>query len=159
MTDQDNTFSWKRDFKNINWPETLKYCLIRAFWAGVAWALLGVAAGAGNLSGQTLHAATIPLGFVILYFVLLLPIGLAAGWLSSMRVPFAGFISLIFSLMVAVGDPLVFIVFKLKRSKGLPVENPGFINFKIIIFIINERAVEPVETEKRELSGSLFKKK
>lgn len=158
MAEQDNNFSWKRDFKNVNWPATLKYSLIRAFFAGVAWFLLGLMIGAGNQSGQSLHGAGMVIGFPICYFIFLLPIGLVTGWLSGMGVPFAGFISLVFSLMIVIGDPFVFILKKLQPN-SVPVDKPGFFNFKLIIFVINEPAVATPDSGGNELSGSLFKKK
>ena len=63
--------------------------------------------------------------------------GLAASFLSSAGVPFAGWIAAILSLFVAAGDPLVFFLHKYK-PKLVPVDKPGFFNFRIIIFVLRE---------------------
>ena len=80
------------------------------------------------------------------YFICYLPIGLIAGALSAKGVPWIGLVSALFSIMVAVGDPLVFFFKKLKPEL-VSVDKPGFFNFRLIIFVINEPV--PVETEGR----------
>ena len=151
MSEQDNTFSWNRDFKHVNWQATLKYNLFRATGAGIVWCILELLSGAG------MHALPMLIAFPIGYFIFLLPIGLVTGWLSGKGVPWVGLVNFLFALMLFVGDPLVFILKKAKPEL-VPIDKPAFFNFKLVIFIINEPAATPVEPEARELSGSLFKK-
>jgi hypothetical protein len=139
MSEQDNTFSWKRDFKNINWPATLKYNALRAAAAGIVWCIFQLMAGAG------VHALPTIIAFPIGYFIFLLPIGLVTAWLSGMGVPWVGLVNFLFALMLVVGDPLVFILKKMK-PEFVPVEKTGFVNFKLVIFIIDEPLQPPLET-------------
>jgi len=67
-------------------------------------------------------------------------------------------VNFLFALMLFVGDPLVYILKKAKPEL-VPIDKPGFFNFKLVIFIINEMAPETSESSERELSGAMFKKK
>ena len=136
MSEQDNTFQWKRDFKNVNWQSTLKYNLFRAIGAGIVWCILELMTGAGA------HALPMLIAFPIGYFIFLLPIGLITGWLSGMGVPWVGLVNFLFALMLFVGDPLVYVLKKAKPEL-VPIDKPGFFNFKLVIFIINEPAAAP----------------
>jgi len=126
----DDVFSWSRDFRNVNWAGTLKYNLIRAAGAGIVWFLLVLITG-GKWGAFTM------LLFPIIYFVSLLPLGLFTGWLSSKGVPWVGIFALFAAFLVAVGDPLVFILKKFK-PEVVPVEKTPFFSLKTIIFVLNE---------------------
>jgi len=152
MPEPDNTFSWKRDFKNVNWQATLKYNAFRAAGAGIVWCIFELMSGAG------LHALPMIVAFPIGYFIFLLPIGLITAWLSGIGVPWVGLVNFLFALMLVVGDPLVFILKKVKPAL-VPIDRPGFVNFKLVIFIINEPTAETVGQTETELSADVFKKK
>ena len=64
----------------------------------------------------------------------LLSIGLIAAWLSS--IPFVGLIAAFFSLLVAVGDPLVY-AFSRFQPQWVPVDHPDLFSLRIIIFVMS----------------------
>jgi len=74
------------------------------------------------------------------YFPIILPIGLIAFFLTKANVPFAGLFAIFISLTIAIGDPLVYLVHKIKPEL-VPVEKYGFFNLQIIIYVTN-----PTET-------------
>jgi len=140
MSEQD--FLWKRDFKNINWQATLIYNLFRAFGAGIVFCIFQL------ISGEGLKALVLIPGYPIMYFIFLLPVGLTLNWLTGLGVPVVGWLNIIFALLVAIGDPLVFI-FKKIKPELVPVDKPSFFSFKIVIFIVNEPIVDTNEPGER----------
>lgn len=124
-------FSFKRDFKNIDWGSTLQVNLIRAAFAGLIWFIIRL------FTGDSFSSSLIMLLFPVAYLIFLLPIGLVAGWLSSIGIPFIGLITVIISIFIVVGDPPTFILHKV-NPRLVPVEQYGFLNFRIIIFVLKK---------------------
>lgn len=153
MAEQDDVFSWRRDFKSVNWSGTLKYNSLRAAGAGVVWCLLGVVAGA---KWQALQMLLFP----ICYYVFFLPIGLIAAWLSGLGVPWVGLLAAIFAFFVGVGDPLVFVLKKV-RPDLVPAESVKFFSLKTVIFLLGRPAENgsSVAAARKELSSDLFTKR
>ncbi len=152
MSNDDNVFSWRRDFKHVNWGGTLKYNTLRAAGAGIVWFVLALLAGAKWQSFTMLL-------FPLFYFVSFLPFGLLTAWLSGLGVPWVGLFAAFVALMVGVGDPLVFI---LKKSKPelVPVDKAPFFSLKTVIFLLNEPTPDLADSpEKKEISSSMFVKK
>ena len=123
-------FSFKRDFKRINWKDTLQINLIRSIFAGIVWFVIRLFAE--QPSGETFVMLLFPLA----YLIILLPVGLLAGALSSIGIPFIGIITFIISIFIVVGDPFTYILHKTKPEL-IPIEDYGFFNFRIIIFVLN----------------------
>ena len=122
-------------FKGVDWKETAVLNSLRAICAGLVLALLmWLFPGSTPTPIGTLLA--IGLGFVFMYWLFLFPIGYVAAKLSEMGVPWVGMISLIFSLMIVLGDPIVFL---LKFTKKLPI-SPDFapFNFSIIFLVLRD---------------------
>lgn len=132
-------FSWTRDFRHIKWKETLWLNFLRALFAGPVWTVLMLLTG-----GMRPAQAAVYLLFPLLYFVGFLPLGLIAALLSSLRVPCAWLFVILCSLAVVVGDPFVFILYKVKPNI-IPVHKFGILNFVLIIFVLDETAASVVE--------------
>ena len=131
-------FSFRRDFKSIKWKETLCLNLMRAAFAGPVWVALFTLTGNMRFSSAVEY-----LLMPLIYLLGALPLGLGASWLSSAGVPFAGLFTAVMALMVVVGDPFVFILFKAK-PQWVPVEEFGIVNFRLVIFVLDtgpERAI------------------
>lgn len=137
-------FSWKRDFKNVDWQSTLKYNLIRSAAAGVVWGIvMSVFAPAGNapvafaLLSPIIYPLVLPIGYLIFF----LPLGLLMSFVARLPIPCVGLITgcmvAMFSLIIAVGDPLVHFLSK-KKPEWIPVDHPGLFSFRLIIFIIRD---------------------
>lgn len=125
-------FSFTKDFKLIDWGPTLLIGFERSLAAGLVWSVVE------PLVLQTQLSLGTWLLFPIVYFLGILPGGFVLSLLS--RLP--GTVGLMFSLIalfwalfVAVGDPFVFIVHKIKPTI-VPVENYGFLNFNYMIFVL-----------------------
>jgi hypothetical protein len=133
-------FSWKRDLNIVMWRATILHNLLRSLCAGIVWGtlMLVVLVGAADPAAPSpavalLYPVVAPLG----YFFFLLPVGLVSGFLSRLGVPFAGFISIVFSLFIVAGDPLVWMLKRIKPQL-VAVEAPGFFEFTVIVFVVDE---------------------
>ena len=121
-------------FKGVDWKETAILNSLRAICAGVVLAVLMWLFPQG--STDTGSILSIFFGFVFLYWLFLFPIGYVAAKLSEMGVPWVGLVSTVFSLLIVLGDPLVFL---LKLTKKLPI-SPDFapFNFCIIFLVLRD---------------------
>lgn len=133
-------FSFRRDFKRIRWKETLQVNALRAFAAGIVWAFICLfimigdpKTGTGLTYGQLF---LLPIGTVAGYLAIYMPLGIFFSFLSSMGIPLVGFVAALFALIVAVGDPVMFIIHKVKPGL-VPVKDYSFICFRLIIFVLD----------------------
>lgn len=120
--------------KGVDWKQTAILNSLRAIFAGVVWGtLMWMFPQSTTTTGNIL---VIFFGFVVMYWVFLFPIGYLAGKLSEWGVPFVGLLTLIFSLLVVVGDPFVWL---LKQTKKLPI-SPDFgpFNFSLIFLTLRD---------------------
>jgi hypothetical protein len=129
-------FAFSRDFRNIKWGATLYYNMLRALCSGIIVTIVSLffyneMAAKGD---YTLLMAwlIIPLGYPLIY----LPMGLVLRALGNVFTPFA-FVAACFALMVALGDPLVFLLHKINRNL-VPVDRPDFFSLQMIIFVLDE---------------------
>lgn len=129
MANED--FSLKRDFKKIMWRPTLWVNFLRALFAGPVFFVILLLTG--ERSPEMISALMLP----VTYFIFLLPMGLLFYFLSNIGVPFVGWMPIIFSVLIALGDPFVFLLHKMKPT-FVPVYKFNFINFNLIIFVTNE---------------------
>lgn len=133
-------FDVKRDFKFVKWKETLQVTVIRAVVAGFIWFVLSLVKG-----DQFQQALIMLVGFSAIYILCFLPIGLLCAFLSSKGVPFVGLITIFFALAIVLADPIVYAIHKVKPEL-VPVKKFGFINFALLIYVIDE------DRQKSELS-------
>lgn len=122
-------FNFTEDISSVLWRETFWLNALRAAGAGVVWGLLILI-----VEGAPGEGLVMLIGMPVTYFFFLLPIGLLAAWLSW--IPFIGFITGLFALIVAVGDPLVYIL-KQFRPMWVPVEDPDMFSFQLIGFVMS----------------------
>ena len=128
-------FSLRRDWKNIDWKATFQYNVFRSICATPAWVLLGYL--------STKQLSWIMLLFPVSYFGFWLPLGLLCSWLSRLGVPFIGLLSIVSSVVIVVGDPIVWIISKIKPDL-VPVEKPKFIDFHLIIYVVRDPDAIPL---------------
>ncbi|MBT6225299.1 MAG: tetratricopeptide repeat protein [Candidatus Scalindua sp.] len=140
MTD----FSFRRDFKSIQWKETLQLNLIRSAFAGPVWIIIGIALGA------PISDVMVMLLFPIVYFTFMMPLGLLGSFLSNIGIPFAGLATAFAAIFVAVGDPLVFFL-KQYKPEFIPVEEYQFFNFRMIMFVL-----EPFDKDINSLDTDVY---
>ena len=121
------------DLGRVYWPATAKVGLARGFASGLMWLLLNLVLSGGqgaNLAG----ILVLPLGMA----VLAIPMGLfchLAGRIAGAFIPLMGaFFNLVGSLMVCLGDPLVYF-FNRRFPHILDVADFGFFNFTPLLFI------------------------
>ena len=117
----------------VNWGGTLVFMLIRIGFGTVGlfifFLLTGGLQGAGGLQSANL----LGLPFVV---VILSGMSLVAGWLSQQGLPFAGLVSMVCSIPMYIGDPMVWVLHKV-RPQWVPVGEPGFIN-PPLVWVLNE---------------------
>lgn len=124
-------FSFRRDFKRIQWVETLWLNCLRAAAAGIVWCIVFSILQPQDIRHWLILPIALPLG----YPVILLPIGLLAAFLSQRGLPWLGIVTLLFTLEVFPGDPLVFILHKV-YPRLVPVQRFGFVNFRLVLFVL-----------------------
>lgn len=110
------------------WKETLWLNGLRALGAGLVLAVLGVWAGQ-----PAEKAPMIVLSYPVAYYIFFLPAGLVLSWLAS--IPLVGLFAFFVSLMVAIGDPVVYLLHKINPA-WVPVERPSFFSLQIIHFVL-----------------------
>ena len=121
-------FRFSDHIRHVLWKETLWHNALRAVGAGIVWGLLmALTDPDGNALGMI---AAMP----VMYFVILLPVGLVASWLSSL--PFVGLFAAFIALLVAVGDPLVYVLNRF-QPRWVPVDRPGIFSLRIIVFVMS----------------------
>jgi hypothetical protein len=121
-------FRFSEDIRHVLWKETLWHNALRAVAGGIVWALL--TAVTGIKSNPAVPLFIIP----ITYFFFLLPAGLLASWLSF--IPFVGLIAGFIALLVAVGDPLVYVLNQF-QPRWVPIDRPDIFSLRIIVFVMS----------------------
>lgn len=133
-------FSFRKDFKHIKWKETLLLNLIRSFSAGIIWLIAGITIQiADQQTQQAMPLAAMllfPIMLPVAYFTFLMPVGLICSFLSDIGIPFVGLITAFAAISVAVGDPIMYVLHSSKPGL-VPVEDYGFFNFRMIIFVLD----------------------
>jgi len=133
-------FSFRENLKKIQWGRTLGLNLLRAFAAGVVWGIVMLFASAGSPDPNAPPWFAMPF-FLPFGYLFFLPCFLIAGKLVTMVGGGIGELAvglgtIIFGLGIAVGDPLVFALHKLKPAL-VPTEKFSFINFAIVVFVLD----------------------
>jgi hypothetical protein len=128
-------FSLRKDYKSIAWGPTFFLNSLRSFAAGIVWFIIGV------LIDPSHPYYFLIVGIPIIYFINLLPFGLLAKKLSQKNVPFSGAFYLFISFIVSVGDPLVYLLWKIKPDLFL-IDKMSFFSLEIVIFILEEKENE-----------------
>lgn len=128
-------FSIKRDWKKINWKATFQYNVFRSLCATPVWLLF-----TSLLNEQFIWQMIL---FPVAYFAFWLPFGLICGWLARLGIPFVGLLSIVSSLVIVVGDPVVWIISKIKPDL-VPVDKPKFLDFHLIVFVTNDPDALPL---------------
>ncbi len=123
-------FSLLRDYKNIVWKDTFQVNLIRSACAGPVWSVVALLAER-DLKLAALYLFLMP----VMYLLVMVPMGTVAIVLNNMKVPFAGLFVTFLSLMVAVGDPLAFLI-RRSRPGLLPLKDFKPFNFVLILFVV-----------------------
>lgn len=111
--------------RKVDWGATILLNLFRTLSAGLTYFILSVLFDKANFA---------LLAFPLAYLFAILPAGLIASALSKRGVPFTGLFAGFLCLLVAVGDPLLFIVFKFKPALS-PVKKFNFFNFFVYLWV------------------------
>ncbi len=129
-------FSWKQDIKKVDWGSTLKYNLMRAVSAGIVWGFLMIITDPGK---NALPALFAPIFFPILYLLFSVIGAICALLLTWSPFPFAelvaGLLMILCAFIVAVGDPLIYLIQK-RKPEFVPIDQPRLCDFHLIVFIL-----------------------
>lgn len=135
-----SVFSFRKDFKKVQWGRTLWLNLLRAFAAGLVVAFIGLIFG-GNTgpNGPPLLAIPFiaPLGYLMALpaYILLTKIVAALG--GGFIFELALFCTVAMPIiLLAVGDPLVFTLHRLKPEL-VPTEKFNFMNFTLCLWVLD----------------------
>jgi len=129
-------FSVTRDWRYINWRDTLQLNLIRSLGVALVYMALMLYDPENMTYGQIM---AVPLVYPIFYFMFVLPMGLAFSVLTRMGVPWVGLFSLSLSIIfVLPGDPVVWLFDRATKNRYLPIKDFRLVNFSLILFVIDE---------------------
>lgn len=118
----------------VNWNGTLVFMLIRVAFASIGFLLLMAFTGAlSQAQGGDVGGSILMVPIVVL---ILSGMALVAGWLSQQGLPFAGLFALVCSIPMFIGDPMVWLLHKV-RPEWVPVAELSFIN-PTFVWVLNE---------------------
>jgi hypothetical protein len=121
---------------NVNWPGTIKLNVLRAFAAGIVWGVVSLMTGGGSVFNLVLMPIIFAVGYVgaiPMFHIAGKLMSTVAGDIGTLGVNLA---SLMFAFGIAVGDPLLYLVYK-KWPLLLPVEEFRPVNFTMTLFVLN----------------------
>jgi len=128
-------FKFRRDFSRIRWKQTLWYNGLRAVCAGFSMFIIMLLLSEHSAgTGRDFYAVL--LGYPLLYYFGLLPLGLLLSWFSFFF-PLLRLVSFLMGLLVAVGDPWVFLLSRV-APKAVPVRRPAFFSVRLIYYVLSE---------------------
>jgi hypothetical protein len=122
-------FSFKHDFKYVLWKSTLWVNFLRSAAAGLFWCIL-------FLFSKPISEALPMLAFPVVYFVIILPVGLVlyflADYFEILLLPAA-----LIAMGIYPGDTIIWIVRKIKPEL-VPTKEYSFINRALVLFVLDE---------------------
>lgn len=126
-------FSALRDYRSVQWAETLRYNLLRSLCAGITLAVifLFVRISSPGPGPNPLVALLMPVGYLLAY----LPVGLLLQKLGGLVGVFYLAAVVMAILSVSLGDPLVFLLRRIVPGL-VPVEDPPFISTSLVIYVL-----------------------
>ncbi len=128
--DSVGRFSFRRDFKRVDWTGTFRVNFARAICSGIVWQIPGlIFLGFQDLSARISYFFIWPVMYLTSLFVILL-----FSW-----IPFSAVILLPWVLVNCIGDPIVYILVK-RFPNFFRVEKFGFLNFTVFIFVVRRPA-------------------
>jgi len=142
---RDRSFSWRRDFRRVQWGATTRVNILRAFAAGLVWMVVATIASVRQTGGSTLlHWWTIPfitgLGYIGLVMLFLPVAKLLTAFGGDAGKTGVNVLTFIGGLLVAVGDPLVFMVQR-KWPNLVPAERFRPFNAALVVFVVDSAAM------------------
>jgi hypothetical protein len=117
---------------SVDWKPTLILNVARAFCAGVVWSLIVLMS-----EGVGANFFIMLFAFPLSYCLVILPVGIAARKLSDSGVAWAGVVAAVCSVMVFIGDPLLFLL-KKWAPRLVPVDDFKVIN-RVLVFLLYKR--------------------
>jgi len=138
-------FSLSRDFKNVNWSDTVMYNFLRGASAGLIIGLI-VALNSMHPNGSSLtivQSFITVISFILMTPILLLVIFIPYNFLLGLLNNYTGggvlfilrIINMLFAFIPALGDPLIHILLKYYPNL-IGIEKSGWFQRRIIIFIL-----------------------
>lgn len=113
---------------NVQWGPTLLLNFWRSVAAGIVWFIIRL------FMQDPLSEAASMLLLPVVYFVVLLPLGLLAIFLTNAGVPYVWLVSLIAAVSIIVGDPILFLISLIKPGI-FSVRHYSPLNFKLIMLV------------------------
>lgn len=138
-------FSLRDHFKAVNWIKTYQLNLIRCSAALIIPFIIiffdlivNFGEYSQRLGLQKIFLTLILFGVHLIFSpISMVLFAIIMKWLSRMRVPFTGLITLLCCLpLVLLGDPIVFFIHKYKPNI-IPLKEYSFFNFAIAIFVLD----------------------
>lgn len=141
-------FTFSRDYKKVQWGQTLWLNLLRAFSAGlVVTTIILISGGNTGPNGSPLLAIPFlaPLMYLVALPIFLFAIFFLTKFVDALGGGFASKAALFCTtafpvLVLIVGDPLVFALHKLKPAL-VPTERFNFMNFTLCLWVLDPQKV------------------
>jgi hypothetical protein len=127
-----------KEFKKTDWAATAIYNFERAFAAGLVWIPLTLIVNKETTASFLL--------FPLVYFVYLVPLRLVTYFVCNLNIPLVcpilGFLAMFGSIAVVVGDPVVYLLYRVLPAGIIPVLKPKFFHFDVIVFVTKTKIPE-----------------
>ena len=133
-------FNLKRDWRLVDWKATITLQALRAFIAGVIWAIIFAVAGNSQMALPALVGTLFfYLGGVWFYLIGIRIVASIVDAVSgdSFGQIIYGLSTLLFCFGIVVADPVLFFLRK-SNPMIVPLEKFGFVNMTVIIFVVDE---------------------
>jgi hypothetical protein len=128
-------FSFRRDWRAVDWGDTLKLHLTRCVAAAVIWSIVSLFAGSSISPGTVLIG--LPVFYAFMVPVYLVVTKIITGFMGEdIGGLVMGVMTLIFIIGIAVGDPLLYAL-RRRWPHLTPVERFGFVNFTVFMFVLD----------------------
>lgn len=139
-----SAFSFREDFRKVQWARTFGLNLLRAVSAGIVWAIIRLFMGGEGAGAGLPPWYMMPVYLPAVYFTFLpfffVTAKIITTFLGKSGEAVVGLLTLFFGLVVAVGDPLVYLLFKV-RPRLVPTQSFSFVNLCIILFVLDPSKV------------------
>jgi len=139
-----SAFSFADDIKKVQWGRTICLNMMRALAAGIVWGIVLLVTGNGSGGADApqwfMLPIMLPLGYLFIVPMFLIIGKIMTAILGQLGEIGVGMMTLLMGLGLAVGDPLVYLLYKLKPAL-VPTEKFNILNFALILFVLDPNKV------------------
>jgi hypothetical protein len=136
-----SVFSFRTDFEKVQWGRTIWLNLLRGFCAGIVWGIVILIASFSyppSPGAPPWYALPfiLSIGYLFFFPIYLISAKIVVTFIGGLGELAVGFANMMFGLILAAGDPLVFILHRTIPAL-VPTEKFKFLNFSLVLYVID----------------------